>query len=171
MSPSRRRATARCAAWPSRDIRVPRGRAHSLCAVAIGRDGRPPGLPARAAAPHRTRWLTAAPYRHYTRVVRTRPQKIFVLLYIPLKSSLCPFVLKISLPTAITYAWCALPLHPRNSHGHGARATTRALSPPSRLLSSLSGEKEWIVNYQLTFRNTTKMSPIICYISVNRPLF
>ena len=53
----------------------------------------------------------------------------------------------------------------------GPAATTRALSRPSPRLSSLSGEKERIVNYQLTFRRTTKMSPIICYISVNRPLF
>ena len=71
-----------------------------------------------------------APYRHAARVVRTRithgalpgamphagcapdpppKKKIFVLLYIPLKSSLCPFVLKIhtcNIRTTTGHAHC-----------------------------------------------------------------
>ena len=71
------------------------------------RDGRPPGLPARALPPL------------HPRGSRTRPQTIFVLLYIPSLRSLCPFVLKIrALP----------PLHPRI-----ASRPPRGGSPPRRL--------------------------------------
>ena len=93
-----------------------------------------------------------APYHHYTRVGCTRPPKIFVLLYIPLKSSLCPFVLKHRVRALRTTTgrcgamlgrhrpWGlptlparALPsLHPRGVRHHYTRALRRAprLCPP-----------------------------------------
>ena len=91
----RRRASVRCAAWhPARRCAVP------WCGpVAVGRDGCPSGLPTRAAAPSArcAAWHCAknsyraithaifaralpgrrdgdiAPYRHYTRNIRTPP--------------------------------------------------------------------------------------------------
>ena len=72
MSPSRRRATARCAAWHSAlHCPVPRGRAHRPCATAPA-----PSPRHNACALPGRRDRDIAPYRHYTRdICPSRPPR------------------------------------------------------------------------------------------------
>ena len=140
VSPSPRRSVP----WPCPVVRSP-----LPCPVAVGRDAWPPDLPARAAiyareipTPCRAKkehkggeppqaFATVSPIiLWFSKRAPSKTPKIFVLLYIPLKSSLCPFVLKhralhpqnshahypggamgTSRPTAITPTWCAPPCH------------------------------------------------------------
>ena len=87
MSPSRRRAIGAVRGLASRALalaaaRLPAPRAPPspraplaapLVSRAVGRDAGPPGLPARAAAPHRPRWITAAVRGFVRRAPRPRP--------------------------------------------------------------------------------------------------